>query len=89
MSLTRCCFSANRKCRLIWTDTRLFYSPFDPAVQTTESIVAGCCHNHAEIKADVDAQVLSHAGCGIWCLGIASSDADGNMVFGGNFTFSD
>ena len=77
MSLTRCCSRASKKCRLIWTVTRLFYSPFDPAVETTESIVAACCHNHAEIKADVDAQVLSHAEWGIRCLDIASSDADG------------
>merc|ERR1719383_1590431 len=61
--------------------TSLDYTPFDPAVKTTESfvkensnpdgafrvkkgaphIVAACCHNHAEIKADVDAQVLSYA----------------------------
>ena len=75
MSLRRCCSRASRKCRLIWTVTRLFYSPFDPAVETTDSIVAACCHNHAEIKADVDAQVLSHAERGIRCLGIASSDA--------------
>ena len=61
MSLTRCCSGASRKCRLIWTVTRLFYSPFDSAVETTESIFAACCHNCAEIKADVDAQVLSHA----------------------------
>ena len=49
------------KCRLIWTVTRLFDSPFDSAFETTESIVSGCCENHAETKADVDAQVLSHA----------------------------
>ena len=35
----------------------------------------------------MDAQVLSHAECGIQCLGIACSDADG--VFRGNFKFSD
>ena len=87
--MTRCSSRASRKCRLIWTVTRLFYSPFDPAVETTESIVAACCHNHAEIKADVDAQVLSHAERGIRCLGIASSDPDGKWVFRGNLTFSD
>ena len=38
---------------------------------------------------DVDAQVLSHAERGIWCLGIASSDADGKWVFRGNLTFAD
>jgi len=89
--------------------TSLDYTPFDPAVKTTESyvkensnpdgafrvkkgaphIVAACCHNHAEIKADVDAQVLSYAERGIRCLGIASSDADGKWVFRGNLTFSD
>ena len=89
MSLTRCCSRASRKCRLIWTVTRLFFSPFDPAVETTESIVAACCHNCAEIKADVDAQVLSHAERGIRCPGIASSDADGKWVFSGSLTFSD
>ena len=83
MSLTRCCSRASRKCRLIWTVTRLFDSPFDPAVDRTESIVAACSHNHAEIKADVDTQVLSHAERGIRCLGIASSDADGKWVFRG------
>ena len=77
MSLTRCCSSPSWKGRLVWAVTRLIYSPFDPAVETTESIVAGCCHNHAEIKADVDARVLSHAERGIRCLGIASSDTDG------------
>ena len=88
MSLARCCSGASRKCRLIWTVTRLFDSHFDPAVETTESIVAACCHNHAEIKADVDAQVLSHAERGIRCLGIASSDADGKWVFRGNLTLT-
>ena len=83
MSLTRCCSGASRKSRLIWTVTRLFDSPFDPAVETTESIVAACCHNCAEIKADVDVQVLSHAERDIRCLGIASSDADGKWVFRG------
>ena len=73
MSLTRCCLSASRKCRLIWAVTRLIYSPFDPAVKTTESIVSGCCHNHAETKADVDARVFSHSERGVRCLGIASS----------------
>ena len=43
MSLTRCCSSPSRECRLIWTVTRLIYSHFDPAVKTTESIVAACC----------------------------------------------
>ena len=37
----------------------------------------------------MDAQVLSHAECGIRCLGIASSDADGKWVFRWNFKFSD
>ena len=87
--MTRCCSRASRKCRLIWTVTRLFYSPFDPAVETTESVVAACCHNRAEIKADVDAQVLSHGERGMWCPGIASSDADGKWVFRRNLTFSD
>ena len=83
MSLTRCCSGASRKCRLIWTVTRLFYSLVDSVVETTESVFAACCHNCAEIKADVDAQVLSHAERDIWCLGIASSDADGTWVFRG------
>ena len=61
---------------------------FDPAVKTTESIVASCCHNHAETKADVNARVLSHAERRIRCLGIASSDADGKSVFCFNLTFS-
>ena len=39
-------------------------------------IVAAGCHNHSEIKADVDAQVLPHAGPDIQCLGIASTDAE-------------
>ena len=89
MSLTRRFPRASRKCRLLWTVTRLFDSLFDSAVETTESIVAACCHNHAEIKADVDARVLSHAEQGIRCPGIASSDADGKLVFRGNLTFSD
>ena len=89
MSLTRRCSGASRKCRLIWTVTRLFDSLFDPAVETTESIVAACCHNRAEIKADVDAQVLSHAERGNRCLGIASSNEDGKWVFRGKVTFSD
>ena len=89
MSLTRCCSRASRKCRLIWAATRLFDSPFDSAVETTESIVVACCHNRAETKADVDAQVLSHVERGIRCLGIASSNADGKWVFRGNLTFSD
>ena len=89
MSLTRCCSGASRKSRLIWTVTRLFDSPFDPAVETTESIVSACCHNCAEIKADVDVQVLSHAERDIRCLGIASSDADGKWFSVGNLTFSD
>ena len=89
MSLTRCCSGASRKCRLIWTVTRLFDSLFDSAVETTESIVAACCHNHAEIKADLDAKVLSHAERGIRCPGIASSDADGKWFFRGTVTFSD
>ena len=41
MSLSRCCSSASKKCRLLSTVTRLIYSPFDPAVKTTESIFCG------------------------------------------------
>ena len=37
----------------------------------------------------MDAQVLSHAERDIWCLGIASSDADGKWFSVGNLTFSD
>ena len=70
-----------------WTVTRLFDSLFDSAVETTESIVAACCHSHAEIKADVDAQVLSHAERGNRCLCIASSNEDGKWVFCGNLMF--
>ena len=58
-------------------------------METTESIVAACCHNHAKIKADVNARVFSHSERGVPCLGIASSDADGKWVFRGNLTFSD
>merc|ERR1712136_566358 len=52
-------------------------------------IVAACCHNHAEIKADVDTQVLSYAERGICCLGIASTDDEGKWFFRGNLAFSD
>ena len=41
MSLTRCCLSPSRKCRLIWAVTRLIYPLFDSAVKTTESICFG------------------------------------------------
>ena len=35
-----------------------YYSLLDPAVKATESIVATCCHNHENIKADVDLKRL-------------------------------
>ena len=74
MSLARCCSRASRKCRTVWTVTRLFYSSFGLAVKTTKSIVAACFHNRAEIKADVNAQVFSRAELGFRCLGIMFSN---------------
>ena len=40
MSWTRCCSSASGRCKLLSAVTRLIYSLLDPAVKTTESIVA-------------------------------------------------
>ena len=72
MSWTRCCSSASGRCKLLSAVTRLIYSLLDPAVKTTESIIATCCHNHVTIKADVDPKVF--------CFFIYVGDA-GNTSF--------
>ena len=80
--------------------TSLEYTTFDPAVETTESVVkqhsnlerctvAASCHHHVEIKADVNAQVLSYGERDIQYLGIASADAEGKWLFCGNIIISD
>ena len=60
-----------------------------PIWRSAPHIVAAGCHNHAKIKADVDAPVLSYAKRDIRCLGIASMDTEGKWVLRRDMTFSD
>ena len=50
-------FKCKQEVHAVSTATRLIYSLLDLAVKATESIVATYCHNHEDIKADVDLKV--------------------------------
>ena len=91
------CFSgAKRESRRSFTVTQVSRSGsrdrefelgcFFVGVKTGAPHIAAAGHNHAEIKADGDAQALWRD---LWYLGVASTDAEGTWVFRGHMAFSD